>query len=470
MIDLSKIDLGKDEAEQDERLKEYFLKTESYRRAFTGEKSIIIGRKGSGKSAIFKLIADELGDNEIVIKITPDQYSWSALKDYKEQGILQELAHTNSWKFTLCSAILYNFNERKLLQSKSKLKKYFDFLNDAFKIEKKNWFFTIVDKIRKTGIKTEWFEIDDIKKNDTPLRIINEIKDTLFKEWPDNTKVRILIDRLDDSWDGSKEAEQIIIGLLKASFDFNSSLKNKVVVTTFIRSDIYDILFFHDQDKLRQYEELILWNSEELKQVVCERVKVSLNIQIDNNLLWNSLFSQKKYRSKANAEKYIIDRTFKRPRDIISFVRMSLENAVKLKHSVVEVIDTRTAEEEKYSKSKYNDLIIEYQNQFSNIRNLLDSFSGELHKIAKQDLLEKLKKFVDDYKIEQQPVQILKTLFSIGFLGIKRRGKAGVQERGGTKFYYYYDDASINPLNFNEYYIHPSLRYHLNITETREKR
>ena len=47
MLDLSKIDLGKDEAEQDERLKEYFLKTTSYNNALTGKKTIIVGRKGS---------------------------------------------------------------------------------------------------------------------------------------------------------------------------------------------------------------------------------------------------------------------------------------------------------------------------------------------------------------------------------------------------------------------------------------
>lgn len=56
MLELSKIDLGKDEAEQDERLKEYFLKTTSYENALTGKKTIIVGRKGSGKSAIFTLI------------------------------------------------------------------------------------------------------------------------------------------------------------------------------------------------------------------------------------------------------------------------------------------------------------------------------------------------------------------------------------------------------------------------------
>lgn len=58
--DLSKIDLGKDEAEQDQRLQEYFLKTSNYMNALAGTKTIVIGRKGSGKSAIFALMQVEL--------------------------------------------------------------------------------------------------------------------------------------------------------------------------------------------------------------------------------------------------------------------------------------------------------------------------------------------------------------------------------------------------------------------------
>jgi ABC-type multidrug transport system fused ATPase/permease subunit len=89
MYDLARIDLGKDEAEQDRSLREYFLKTTNYKNSLAGTKTIVIGRKGSGKSAIFTLMRDELEKSgAVVIPVTPDQYSWSALKDYQEKGIL----------------------------------------------------------------------------------------------------------------------------------------------------------------------------------------------------------------------------------------------------------------------------------------------------------------------------------------------------------------------------------------------
>ena len=476
MFDLQKIDLGKDEAEQDSRLREYFLKTSNYENAFNGIKTIIIGRKGSGKSAIFSLLKDELDEaGTIVIPITPDQYSWSALKDYKEAGILPIQAHTNAWKLTLLASVIWKLNETGNVSHNSKLVNYYKYLKDSFVPEKDNLFFNLVDKAKNliSGIKTQWisFEWNDANIIATPLRVTEEIKTLLINEWPLGKQIRILIDRLDDSWDASDESQNLIIGLLKAANEINTTFNEKIIVTVFLRSDIYDNLFFDDQDKLRQYEETLFWNNDDLKAVICERVRVSLDLTEENNeVVWNNLFSEKLYRSKASAEKYIIDRTFKRPRDIISFVRFAIDVAIRNTKCVIEPQDTRTAEEENYSQSKYKDLIIEYKKQITYVKDLLDSFSGSLHKLSKDDLLKRLNNLIISKGINQSPEQILRyQLYVWGVIGVKRQGRAGVKQRGGARFYYYYDDPSINPLAFDDYFIHPSLRHYLNISEKREK-
>lgn len=474
-MDLQKIDLGKDEAEQDQRLHEYFLQTASYKNALSGQKTIIVGRKGSGKSAIFSLLQSELENlGNLVIPITPDQYSWSTLRDYKEQGILPEQAHTNAWKFTLLSSLVWKLNDVGLISSKSKLSEFYKFMKDSYVPKKDEWFSGIVSGIKNFlgGIKTQWvwFDWKEINNPVTPLRIIDEIKNLLINDWVNDQPVRILLDRLDDSWDASKESQYVIIGLLKAANELNTLFARKLIVTVFLRSDIYDNLFFDDQDKLRQYEEIITWDSEELKAIVSERVKVSLDIEkLDNKSIWQKLFSDKAYRSRALPEKYIIDRTFKRPRDIISFTRFALEKAIQNGHSAIEPVDTRTAEEEKYSLSKYKDLIIEYQKQFPYIKDLLDSFSGSLHKLSKSEINKRLKVFIELHQIKIQPDTLIRNLFVWGVIGVKRQGRAGVKQRGGAHFFYYYDDPSINPLAYTDFYIHPSLRYYLNVSEKREK-
>lgn len=49
------------------------------------------------------------------------------------------------------------------------------------------------------------------------------------------------------------------------------------------------------------------------------------------------------------------------------------------KNKRIEQIDTRSAEEEKYSESKFKDLVNEYQKRHPFIRHLIESFSGSLH-------------------------------------------------------------------------------------------
>ena len=107
-------------------------------------KTIIIGRKGSGKSAIFSLLNDELDEaGTIVIPITPNQYSWSALKKYKENGILPIQAHTNAWKLTLLASVILKLNETGNVSHNSKLVNYYKYLKDSFSLTPKGYYTTL---------------------------------------------------------------------------------------------------------------------------------------------------------------------------------------------------------------------------------------------------------------------------------------------------------------------------------------
>lgn len=102
---LKDVDLGGIDAESDFKLDEYFVTTPYVRSALSGRHTLFLGRKGSGKSALFRqlprLVQDGGESARAVLTLTPDQYAWSALKQYREQGLLLEQAHTNAWKVTL---------------------------------------------------------------------------------------------------------------------------------------------------------------------------------------------------------------------------------------------------------------------------------------------------------------------------------------------------------------------------------
>ena len=103
-LTLGQLELGQIDAEADARLSDYFVTTDYAREAASGRGSLFLGRKGSGKSALFTQLPrllKEAGNNSLFVSLTPDQYAWAALKGYAEQGLLAEQAHTNAWRLTL---------------------------------------------------------------------------------------------------------------------------------------------------------------------------------------------------------------------------------------------------------------------------------------------------------------------------------------------------------------------------------
>ena len=102
---VKQLDFGSVDAEADRRLADYFINTPQVEEALRFRSAHFLGRKGSGKSAIFtqlpRLAANQYGAAAVVSLMTPDQYAWGALRQYQEQGLLSEQAHANAWKFTI---------------------------------------------------------------------------------------------------------------------------------------------------------------------------------------------------------------------------------------------------------------------------------------------------------------------------------------------------------------------------------
>ena len=64
-IDLLKMGIGSEIAESEKtNLLSYFIKIDAYDQAIKNDKSLFIGRKGTGKSALFIKLQDELDQDE----------------------------------------------------------------------------------------------------------------------------------------------------------------------------------------------------------------------------------------------------------------------------------------------------------------------------------------------------------------------------------------------------------------------
>jgi hypothetical protein len=74
---IQRLNLGSSAAENEfTDLAEYFVETDIFRRALRGEVRIALGRKGSGKTALFSQVRDKKRDNRknIILDLRPEGY------------------------------------------------------------------------------------------------------------------------------------------------------------------------------------------------------------------------------------------------------------------------------------------------------------------------------------------------------------------------------------------------------------
>jgi hypothetical protein len=467
-LNIGNIDLGAVDAESDRRLADYFVTTPQATVAAKLARTQFLGRKGSGKSALFSQLQSlfrEAGHyKNRVVHLTPDQYAWSALRQYKESGILSEQAHANAWLFTIAveaAAVLTNELETLFASNAT------DPLRRLKKFITSNYGNKLPDA-RSTAVRMlkglESFDLEAFgfglgfsrKLHEQPLT--PQIVELLFADLrvlSRDVGIVIALDRLDDSWDGSSEAKSLLIGLLKAAKEINDRFSEKTSVKgisclVFLRSDIYDSLQFDDKDKHRPLEETITWTPDLLRTMVTQR--------LPKGLTTDELFEEGEMRGSIVPFNYIVKRTFLRPREIIQFLqeclRRSGPDATEIKK------DTIREAEEKYSVWKVEDVKQEYRRLHPSFEALVEALRQGFHRYDTLVEFENhLRDKVPDLIRELGARRAIELLFDASVIGV-RLGNAGVAR-------FKCEDSDLALPASGAVYVHQSLYKGLSLRENR---
>ena len=231
---LRDVDLGGIDAESDRNLDEYFVTTPYVDSALIGRRTLFLRRKGSGKSALFgqlpRLLADGDEEEVVVVLLTPDQYAWANLKEYQEQGILSEQAHTNVWKLTLAieiAARLATLDRAWNGPAATAIGSLRTFLAENFGAMQPGLQRTaasIVKGLTQFNLSAFGFgvgiERGGEKEQPITPAVVNSLLELLAAPL-EAQRVLVALDRLDDSWDGSDASRSLLVGLLKATKELN---------------------------------------------------------------------------------------------------------------------------------------------------------------------------------------------------------------------------------------------------------
>ena len=485
-MSLTRLYFGKDDAESDFAkgglLKQGFLRTRAYEEALAGTKTLIIGRKGSGKSAICLMLRNTLSIQERCALVTPDEISADEIRRFHLPGIPPEQSKQLIWrylfvvqiaKFILARSKKTPISTDDLVVKLEAIKK---FLIDNGEVEDVGFvdrFWKIIERL-KGAIAIEAFsvklKIDTELKAPSPGTRAHSNLDVVEAHLGAAAKLlnygneidsrfHLLVDQIEKVWSNDRESDSMVVGLLLASKAIQKSFEF-VDCTVFLRTDIYEQLQFQDRDKLRGDEFHIDWDENSLLELILARASASLGTTPKPKEFWSGMFPQTV--DAQPCARFLIGRTLMRPRDIIQLCNACRDTARNNRHNNIEESDIRNALAI-YSAWKLNDL----QNEWSvNYPFLPDAFlllSNSSYMISRASVDGALTQVKADLVARYPSLAhalstdtFLNILYSVGLIGALRGGKASYS-------FEQKNDGQIRPAD-KDFIIHPSFRNALQST------
>ena len=483
----SKITFGVPAAERDSDLIDCFVDSESYRNLKFEKKRILLGNRGSGKSALFrKLAEEEENEGNIVIQLSPEDYSYELLskilRKESEGSWAKQGAYSAAWKYLIYITIM-----KKICREGKKIKRgpegrIYNYLRDNHAGTDTNPIGILISYIKRLeGFKIGSYEAAIKTRELQKLYSLEEIEPLIkdVEEICDKKNAIVLIDELDKGWDASEDAISYVSGLFQAAVSINNKL-NYVKVYISLRRELYDNIpsLYEDAQKVRDIIEIIEWNEEKLLELISRRIikKFSKWKEIGFDEVWKKVFVEILDYRRTKSFNYVGDRTLYRPREIIQFCNEISEHAYRNKEMSLPFNYQQIAEAEYFfSESRLKDICAEYRFQYPGLQSILETFRGHSYNISREKLEEHLLKvLVGEIPIFQQAKtwceiydieKLIDILWLIGFIRAQAVGGIKARRRSGSAYLGSHQISSLNLRNINRFHIHPMFRAYLGLKE-----
>lgn len=342
-LSLANLESFGDVAAEDDAVLDYFLTTDAVPRIQKNELFLILGRKGSGKTALVRFFAEQ-GGGTISKALALRGYPWNVHSSRIDHGAAEIEAYVSSWRFLIAfeTALLAFSKAKDTNHPKAKAIK--KFVEDNFgSVNPALGDLLRPPRVRLTGTSLEpevfGFKLGSIdfdrKAGDMRLGVeLNALSNVLLDaaiELGGANGFRSLLlhfDELDQGVTRLDDARKLmLVGLILAARDVRRDTREKAVSVSpvvYLRTDLWDDLVFSDKNKITQTDALNLeWASEELLELVNARLRARLGTAAS----WESVTAPSLMRGSQPKWNHILSRTFLRPRDVIKFLNSALEEA-----------------------------------------------------------------------------------------------------------------------------------------------
>jgi hypothetical protein len=436
---LEQIDLGSPAAENEmTRLENYYVNTDEYKQVLSGSARLAVGRKGSGKTALFFQARDYLRNDKrrIVIDLKPDGHQLKRFKDLVLNGMaesVQEHLATAFWEYALFLEICYKVLEKdQEIRPWNPLYERYQALADLYKhdplIGDSDFSERILILINRISLD---FDLHIQNNEDKYLRApqvteliykhdMAELREHLSEYIKTKNGVFILFDNIDKGWPtrGIDHVDIIILrSLLEAARKierFFHSRSIPVQSTVFIRNDVFELLVDESPDRGKELKVSLDWTDTDLLKEFLRKRLIYNNISVNSSFedAWHMICT-----SHINGEKtadFIIQRSLMRPRNLLSLVNYCKGNAVNLQHNKITDSDIEKAWST-YSYDIVNEISLEIRDIFPQAEDILYNFIGATNYLTLNEIYDLLSESSISAEYYERVIEIL---VWFAFLGV----------------------------------------------------
>ena len=326
-----------------------------------GEKYFIIGRKGSGKTAICEYFSRKSNPDIYAETLSFKNFPFNELYNQKNLKYTAPNQFITLWKYliynTVCRMMLKN--QAVDPQIRDQLKGLYED-NSPLSRRVGQW----VGKefgMSLFGLSIKIAKRDSASGQGSWIEQVDFLED-LIMHYAGTATYYVLFDALDEDYRdliNSAQYEQytaLITSLFKAVQDVRTTLRNRGITRVypiiFLRDDIYELVQDSDKNKWGDFKVDLNWDFNKIQKVLAFRISRALKADCKQilpfDVAWEKVFGSRPIRvgqgrKKIPTYEFIVRSTLLRPRDFVAYLQncaqYALDEGKKISPAVIKKVD-----------------------------------------------------------------------------------------------------------------------------------
>jgi len=455
---------------KNEEIAKYFYSYDDIASIIRGRKCFVIGRKGSGKTAICEHIIESKAYNTSSTKLSFKNFPFNRLYSLEDKAYTRPNQFITLWKLLIYCRICEMMRDNCGLPDEItiKLHKVFPKRNITSLSNEINTYINALS-IGTLGVNAEvGFGKQEKDKKIDWIEAVELLEQFVIENCTKGHTYFVVFDELDEDYnvtglkDRRDEYFMLLTSLFKAVQYVKATFRKAkldILPIVFLRDDIYKLIQDADKNKWRDFEVSLNWTMPEIKRLIAYRLAKVLNkdpIDCDFDTLWKVIAtpvvnyggSQRKTISTID---YISFSTLNRPRDFVCFIKLCCKEAIKRRENRISASVIHQIDRE-FSSSFRGELKDEIAPLIPQIDEVFSMIS-RMHKmiVPQDEFRTELDKLICSNNISDLTVdKIIQILFDFSVIG-------NIAKVGNIRKYFKYTHSNMTWNNQEAVVIHRGL-------------